>query len=227
MNVSGGLKLSLNKGSLDKANQNQKLDIEYIYHQFTAGENIAAGQVVMISTAADETVLIATNAVLARLCGVAMETKLSGQQIKICVYGIATVTAGENITRADVLSVGATAGRAYKRANIPSSAGSAHTHAETLGMGVPSTTGTEHGIPFGTATEYCADTSGGASTILFYAVLAMDTISYAKDDHSHTISGAITNESAHTHYTGTSQILGKALETFTTGNTGKVLVCLA
>lgn len=201
-------------------------DATRITHIFTAGENIAAGQIVMVDSTETNTVLIGTAAGALRVCGVAITSATIGNDIEVCTYGIAEVTAGENLTASHLVGLGATAGRAYIKTAETSAAGSAHTHAETLGMGNPSSTGTEHGFPFGSPTKYVANSSGGSPTFLAYVAQSFDTISFGKDTHSHTISGAITNESAHTHGVNRGSVLGRMLDSVTTGNKANCLVCL-
>lgn len=200
-------------------------DAARITRVFTAGEGITAGQLVMISDVADGTVLIATGAGQQMLCGVALNDAVITALVEVCLFGVVEVTAGANITRQDRISSGATAGRVYPNNSMGTGAGSAHTHADTFSTSQPSATISEHGFPFGSPTKYCANSSGGSPTQIFYAcTTSFDSIKAGTETHTHTINGAITNESAHSHQYYDGRTIGKALESFTTGNTGLVLI---
>ena len=218
--------MSLNKGSLDKANHNQKLDIEYLYRDFIAGENITAKQIVMIDVSAVDTVLIATAANQRLGVGVALNDALSGEIVRVVIYGIVDVVAGTNIIAGNLIEVGVTAGRAYPAADFATSGGSAHTHGESLTMGDPSATvnAIERSTP--TQQKYAAGTSGGSPTEIFYALEFNSLASAGSGTHNHTISGAIADESAHTHDYYGGRYIGKAIEFIANGATGKIFVCL-
>lgn len=217
--------MSLNKGSLDKSQQDQKLDIEYLYHYFIAAANITAGQVVMIDVTATKEVLVATEALKHLTCGVALNSALIGEVVKTCIYGIVEVTAASNIDAGDIVGTGGTIGRVTKRTTRDSGGGSAHTHGSSLTNGAPSTTATVADFDATSVKKYAATSSGGDVTSRFDGSDNYASESVAADDHVHTIGGTIDNESAHTHSFYQGQILGKALETFSAGNTGKILVC--
>lgn len=219
--------MSLNKGSLDKANQNQKLDIEYLFVDFVAGENIAANQIVMASGAADNTVLIATADCSDMVVGVAINDALITETVKVVIYGVIDIIAGENLSRSYRVKTGATAGRAYEADYIISEPGTAHNHALSVTSGAPSDTVADVLRGLTMDSDFCADTSGGEVTKEFDSILGHTIISVAEPTHTHDITDPTANESAHDHELWQDGILGVMLEGPTTGNKGKCLVTLA
>jgi hypothetical protein len=79
--------------------------------ELTAGENLAVGDIVSVSTTADLTVIKAP-AGSETVVGVVVEAATSGNTAKIAISGVVQVRTSAAVTRANFVRVGATAGQA-------------------------------------------------------------------------------------------------------------------
>ena len=106
-------------------------EMESIFYaiRLTAGENIAKGNIVMASRAADMTAIIAgvTDGAAGRdqAIGVARHAATTGQSILIIITGIAEVLSDGNVTRGDFINVSGTTkgtGNAAANPTVPADA---------------------------------------------------------------------------------------------------------
>lgn len=192
--------MSLNKGSLDKANYNQKLNIEYLYKTFIADETILKGNIVCFDPIDINLVFLADSDYYEYFAGIALENKNIGEKIKICVFGECEVICAGNIAEGHSFKLGVIAGRAYDA--FQDKTGSPDDLAEYCY------------INSNVYNKWCADSSGGSPTTKFLATTSGDIDSLASKIHKHDI------------YSG--KIIGKMLEEATlAGQLKKCFVWLA
>lgn len=208
--------------------------------EFTAGEELAAGNLVYVSAA--NTVMKAATATAGKVIGVAKDAALAAATVEVYVApSIVTVTADGAITAGDNVTAAATAGRvasknAKSTGNVynsggtvttPSGVGSAHNHNAILSSVTIDATGYYERI---LTTGNSGGSLLGVDTDAYVASAQTDYRIVASDEsaHTHALTQSAFGTAAAVTETTVSQICGKALTAAAgAGSTLSILLCFA